>query len=92
MNRLFVFVVFVLAACAGVIAGTPATVSPFAPLECDVNGDGIVSLADLALIRSRNGQPATGPSDPYDANHDGIVNVADVRYCQLRCTNANCSP
>lgn len=92
MTRSILFFVLAIVACtAGVVAGTE-TVSPFAPLECDLNGDGIVSNADLLLIRSRNGQTASGPSDPYDANHDGIVNVADVRYCQLRCTNANCAP
>ncbi len=55
-------------------------------LECDVNSDGKVTQADLLLIRAKNGQAASGPSDAYDANHDGVINVADVRYCQLRLT------
>ena len=55
-------------------------------LACDVNNDGKVTNADLLLIRAKNGQAATGPTDPYDANHDGVINVADVRYCQLRLT------
>jgi hypothetical protein len=55
-------------------------------LACDVNNDGKVTSADLLLIRAKNGQASTGPTDPYDANHDGTINVADVRYCQLRLT------
>lgn len=57
-------------------------------LACDVNGDGVVSPADLLLIRGRNNTVATGPTDPFDANRDGVINVADVRYCQLRMTAA----
>ncbi|MEP7183377.1 MAG: hypothetical protein ABI886_14435 [Betaproteobacteria bacterium] len=55
-------------------------------IVCDVNGDGKVTNADLLLIRAKNGQAATGPTDPYDPNHDLKINVADVRYCQLRLT------
>jgi hypothetical protein len=55
-------------------------------LACDVNNDGKVTSADLLLIRAKNGQASTGPTDPFDANHDGTINVADVRYCQLRLT------
>ena len=55
-------------------------------LACDVNNDGKVTNADLLLIRAKNGQAATGPTDPYDPNHDLVINVADVRYCQLRLT------
>ncbi len=47
-------------------------------LACDVNSDGKVTIADLLLIRAKNGQAATGPTDPYDPNHDGVINVADV--------------
>ena len=55
--------------------------------ECDVNNDGVVSTADLLLIRARFNTVATGPTDPYDANHDGVINVADQRYCQVRRTS-----
>ena len=57
-----------------------------ATLTCDVNADGVVSPADLLIIRNANGQVPTGPSDPRDANGDGKINVLDVRYCQLRLT------
>lgn len=53
---------------------------------CDVNSDGLVTNADLLLIRAKNGQAAAGPGDPYDPNGDGVINVADVRFCQLRLT------
>jgi hypothetical protein len=54
--------------------------------RCDTEPDGDVDMADLTAIRSRNGQAASSPTDPYDGNGDGSINVADVRYCQLRMT------
>ena len=54
-------------------------------IECDLNGDGKVTQADLLLLRSKFGA-ASGPNDPNDVNHDGKVDVADLRYCQLRLT------
>ena len=54
--------------------------------KCDVNGDGKVTAADLALIRARNGQKSAGPNDPADANGDGKIDVADYRYCALHLT------
>ena len=55
-------------------------------IKCDANGDGIVTQADLLIIRAANGQVATGATDPRDGNSDSAINVADVRYCQLRLT------
>jgi len=55
-------------------------------IKCDANGDGIVSPADLLIIRNANGQVASGPTDPRDGNSDGNINLLDVRYCQLRLT------
>ena len=55
-------------------------------IKCDANGDGVVTQADLAIIRAANGQVASGPTDPRDGNSDGAINVADVRYCQMRLT------
>lgn len=63
-----------------------------APLTCDINGDGKVSMPDLLLIRAALNTSALPPgSDPRDANADGIINVADMRFCQLRCTFAGCA-
>jgi hypothetical protein len=58
-------------------------------LVCDVNNDKVVNNADLTLIRAKNGQMASGASDPYDPNHDGRINLTDVRYCQQRLTPVN---
>ncbi|HQR12104.1 MAG TPA: dockerin type I domain-containing protein [Casimicrobiaceae bacterium] len=75
---------------ASIVAGastlTSNIVTKIWGLACDVNNDGKVTNADLLLIRAKNGQASTGPTDPYDANGDGVINVADVRYCQLRLT------
>ena len=57
-----------------------------AAMRCDANGDGVITQADLVIIRNANGQVASGPFDPRDGNGDGAINVADVRYCQLRLT------
>ncbi len=77
----------VTATYAGKTAQATLTVEGvIAPIACDVDGNGSVNSTDLALLRTRNNQPATGPTDPYDPNRDGRVNVADVRFCQLRLT------
>ena len=52
--------------------------------KCDANGDGIIDMADILIIRNANGQAASGNTDPRDGNGDGAINVLDVRYCQLR--------
>jgi hypothetical protein len=57
-----------------------------ATLTCDVNTDGVVDQADLAIIRAANGQIPAGANDARDANGDGKINVLDYRYCQLRLT------
>jgi len=56
-------------------------------LVCDVNNSGTVTRADLLLIRAKNGQLASGPNDPFDANKDGRINLTDVAFCQRRLTN-----
>jgi len=55
-------------------------------MRCDANGDGLITQADLVIIRSANGQLASGPHDPRDGNGDGAINVLDARYCRLRLT------
>jgi len=55
-------------------------------MKCDANGDGVITVADLLIIRNANGQAASGPHDPRDGNSDGTVNNLDARYCQLRRT------
>lgn len=51
--------------------------------SCDVDGDGDIDDADIALVRAGVGQvPAAG--DPRDDNGDGKITLADVRSCQLK--------
>lgn len=56
--------------------------------RCDVEPDGDVDEADLAVIQAARGKKASGPNDPRDGNGDGTINVADYRYCALRLTPA----
>ena len=46
----------------------------------DVNGDGLINCADIALVKAafgkRTGQPGFNPN--ADVNHDGVVNVLDL--------------
>jgi hypothetical protein len=60
-----------------------------AAARCDANADGVISPADLIIIRNANGQVAAGGSDPRDGNGDGQINVLDVRFCQIRMTAQN---
>ncbi|MCP4892332.1 MAG: hypothetical protein GY911_00770, partial [Actinomycetales bacterium] len=51
----------------------------FNPAECDaadLNGDGEVNGADLALVLAAWGQPCLGCA--ADINGDGVVNGADL--------------
>ena len=56
----------------------------------DVNGDGIVNSADLAIIGasfgSKSGQPSYNAS--ADLNHDGVINVIDLAFASrtIGCT------
>ena len=58
--------------------------------SCDVDADGDVDTADLALIRAAIGQTPTA-NDPRDANGDGKITINDVRACALQCTRAGCA-
>jgi hypothetical protein len=59
-------------------------------LVCNINGDGAIDRADIALIRAAIGQTPS-PNDPRDANGDGKITVADVRQCTLACTLPGCA-
>ncbi len=49
----------------------------------DVDGDGQVSMADVRLIQSYVGQPASAhPS--FDLDLDGAINAADASYAKSR--------
>ncbi len=55
-------------------------------LLCDADGDADVDRNDIALITAARNKPATGTTDPRDADHDGRITVLDARICVLRIT------
>ena len=65
--------------------------APIGPLQCDVDGSGIVDRTDIGLIIVARNQPAE-PGDPQDNDGDGVITVLDARQCVLLCTNARCAP
>ncbi len=60
-------------------------------IKCDVDGDGDIDKADLALISRARGQQATGPDDPRDSDNDGLITPNDVKACIPECTLPNCA-
>ncbi len=71
-----------------VLIESSTIISPY--LVCDVTGDGVVDIDDIATIMSVLGLAVDDPS-PYDFDNDGVVTVADGRACSLRCNNPNCA-
>ncbi|MBA4178302.1 MAG: hypothetical protein C0505_17350 [Leptothrix sp. (in: Bacteria)] len=57
---------------------------------CDVDRDGDIDKADLALISRARGQLAL-PGDARDADGDGLITPSDVKVCIPRCTRAGCA-
>jgi hypothetical protein len=57
----------------------------------DLNGDGIVDKADVALITDALNTPANGPNDARDLNHDGVINALDARIVVTLCTHPGCT-
>ncbi len=61
-------------------SGNRTLVANFAPIpRGDVNNDGKINSADLALILAARNQPASGVGDPRDLDHDGKITVLDAR-------------
>ena len=42
--------------------------------RCDVNGDSIINRTDINLIMAAKNTPASGPTDPRDADGNGTIN------------------
>jgi hypothetical protein len=60
--------------------------------RCDVvPAAGVVDTLDVAAIFAARNTPATGPSDPRDADGDGTITVLDASACRLQCTYPQCS-
>ena len=67
---------------------TSATTNPPPPSGCeraDVNGDGVVNIADVAAVGMRYGETGEPGWIPEDVNRDGVVNVSDVAYISNLC-------
>lgn len=62
-----------------------------AALRGDINFDGQVDKADLALVTSALNQRASGSNDPRDLNKDGVINALDARLLVTLCTYAGCA-
>ena len=60
-------------------------------LVCDVDNNGDINRTDISLITAALNKPATGPTDPRDADGNGVINIIDARACTLRCTRASCA-
>ncbi len=58
---------------------------------CDIDVDGDIDLNDISLIMAARNTPATGPTDPRDADGDGQITVLDATKCKLQCTLASCA-
>lgn len=83
--------------CPGTTPGTPvgstgcAIPSPISK-TCDVNGDKFVDSRDIGLILVAVGKPATGATDPRDANRNGKIDLIDAAICTKKCDRNFCLP
>lgn len=57
----------------------------------DLNGDGVINLKDLDMMKGALNTPALGPNDPRDLNHDGKIDVLDARTQATLCTSSRCN-
>jgi hypothetical protein len=60
------------------VNGAGDLVVPVNILAGDVNGNGAVNASDVALAKSRSGQPVDGTSFKSDVNANGSCNASDV--------------
>jgi hypothetical protein len=60
--------------------------------RCDVVAVfGRIDVDDINAIFAARNQPASGPSDPRDADGDGTITVLDGSQCRLLCTHPRCA-
>lgn len=57
----------------------------------DLDGDRQVDQADVNIVQTAIGSPATTPNDARDLNHDGMITAADVATLRTLCTRPNCA-
>ncbi len=78
----------VAAKCVAPLEVIPVLVEETEDDQCcdaDLNGDGVVSAIDLAILLGCIGLPPTGPCAVADINCDGVIDAADeaILLCQL---------
>jgi hypothetical protein len=81
----------VRATLTSTVPETPVLSDLFLAGKCDVNGDGKVSLIDIAAINAARNTPSSGMCDLRDTDGSGTIDVNDARQCSARCTNAGCA-
>lgn len=59
---------------------------------CDVDNNGAIDFFDIRAILSARGTPASGPTDPADADGDGWITPSDAKLCIQDCDNVGCAP
>ena len=69
---------------------TNGSTKPPTPRQQDLNGDGCIDSADVAIINKVLNTTASGPNDPRDLDHDGKITALDARKEVLLCDVAGC--
>jgi Thrombospondin type 3 repeat len=80
--------------CPGTSAGTAVDANgcplPVQTKTCDVNGDNFIDYRDIRAVLAAVGKPASGTTDPRDANRNGKIDLIDAAICTSRCGRALC--
>jgi hypothetical protein len=61
-------------------------------VRCQVDGDTDVDVFDILAILKAVRRPASGPTDPRDADANGRITLNDADQCTRRCTRRYCLP
>ncbi|KNY25635.1 glycoside hydrolase family 48 protein [Pseudobacteroides cellulosolvens] len=58
----------------------PITPTPFVKLKGDLNGDGVINMADVMILAQSFGKAIGNPgvNEKADLNNDGVINMADA--------------
>lgn len=57
----------------------------------DFNGDGVVDVMDVSILKACLGYPSVGANDRRDLNRDGKVDALDLRTLTTLCTRPRCA-
>lgn len=62
------------------------------PKVLDLNDDGVIDSADVAIVSAAHKSLASGPNDPRDINRDGVITQQDSHLLSTQCTYPVCTP